>query len=202
MEKFLSNYLNTLGLGGLIGGLVIEAMGLPFPGDVMIMFSGFLVNQQHLDLVSVYTAAVVGFNIGALAAFYIGRRMGEGIFDHYGKYLRAHRYRLERARSWMRRSAATFIIAGRFIPMVSNLIPYLAGASGLKWSHFILYNLVFTLLWVSVNLSVGMFFGHNWPLIAGYFQNRLSLAVLTLLLCYLALKYVISYVHATRSERI
>ncbi|AGL01850.1 DedA family protein [Desulfoscipio gibsoniae] len=202
MQDYLVNYIDTLGLGGLLGGLIIEALGLPFPGGVMIMFTGFLVNQNRLNFYSVFLIAVLAFNIGATAAFYVGRYMGEPVLYRYGKYLRINPHKLEMARRWMQQSAALFIIVGRFVPMVSNLTPYIAGASGLKLTRFLLYNMIFSLIWVSFNISVGMLFGYKWPAIAGYFQQQVPLAALVLLLTYVAVKLIINYFHAIRSEKV
>lgn len=202
MQEFLADYLNTLGLGGLLGGLFIEAMGLPFPGGVMIMFSGFLINQDKLNFYTVFLLAMLGFNLGATAAFFIGRRVGEPLFNKYGRYLRVKNYNLERARQCMERSAPMFIIAGRFVPMVSNLTPYLAGASGLRWGQFLFYNFVFTIIWISLNISVGMLFGHKWPEIAGYMNNKLPLAALALLAVYLTVKFLIKQIYGLRSEKV
>lgn len=202
MLEYLSNYLDALGLGGLLGGLIIEALGFPFPGGVMIMFSGFLINQHQLNFYSVFLTALLGFNIGAIIAFFIGRYVGEPLFHRYGKYLRINQHKLEQACSWLEKSAPIFIIVGRFVPMVSNLTPYVAGVSGLKVHHFIFYNFIFTIIWVSINISVGMLFGHNWPVIAGYFKNQVPLAVLAMLVIYAAIKIIIRYLHALRSERI
>lgn len=202
MEQYLADYLDTLGMGGLLGGLFIEAMGLPFPGGVMIMFSGFLILQDRLNFYTVFFLALLGFNLGAAVAFFIGRRAGNPFFDHYGKYLRVKNYDLAQARRCLERSAPVFIIAGRFVPMLSNLTPYLAGASGLKWTHFLFYNFIFTIIWVSFNISVGMLFGHNWPFIAGYLSNRLPVAALGLLAVYLAVKFLIRHIYGLRSERL
>ena len=202
MEQFCADYLATLGLGGLLGGLIIEAMGLPFPGGVMIMFSGFLINQNKLDFYPVFMLAVAGFNLGASIAFFIGRWLGDPLFDRYGKYLRVKNFSLCQARRQLEKSAPMFIIVGRFVPMVSNITPYLAGASGLRWLNFLFYNFVFTIIWVSINISIGMLFGHNWHLIAGYLSNKLPVAALVLLVIYLAIKLLISKLFVLRSERI
>jgi membrane protein DedA with SNARE-associated domain len=199
---FIADYLESLGLGGLLVGLIIEALGFPFPGGALIMLSGFLINQNRLDFYSVFLVAVTGFNLGAIAAFFIGRRTGNLLFEQHGRYLRIHRRGVEHARAWLENSAPVCIILGRFVPMVSNVLPYLAGASRLNWHRFLFYNFIFTIIWVSFNISVGMIFGYNWPVIAGYFRNRLPLAVLGLLLVYFAVKFVIRQLYALRSEKI
>jgi len=201
MQEFLAEYLNTLGLGGLLGGLFIEAMGLPFPGGVMIMFAGFLIIQGQLNFYTVFLLALLGFNLGATVAFFIGRKVGDPLFNRYGRFLRVKNYNLEHARQHMKRSAPMFIIAGRFVPMVSNLTPYMAGASGLGWGQFLFYNFVFTMIWISLNISVGILFGHQWPVIAGYMNNKLPLAVLALLAVYFIAKFLIKQFYGLRSEK-
>lgn len=194
---FFSNY----GLVGLLGGLIIEAMGFPFPGGIMIMFSGFLINQNEMDFYKVFIVAVIGFNIGAIAAFFIGWRMGETIFSNK-RFSRVTHDQIKRARSWMEHSAPLFIIAGRFVPMISNLTPYMAGASGLRFSHFLFFNFIFTIIWVSANISVGMIFGQKWPEIAAYMQDNLPLAIVGLVIIYLAVKFFIKQIYEARSEKV
>ncbi len=202
MQDYLVNYIDTLGLSGLLVGLMIEALGLPFPGGIMIMFSGFLINQNRLNFYTVFLVAVLGFNIGATMAFYVGRYMGDSVLHRYGKYLRISTNKWEKARSWMEQSAAVFIIIGRFVPMISNLTPYMAGASGLKPARFLLYNVIFTVIWVSFNISVGILFGHKWPVIASYLKDQVSLAALVLLLAYVIIKVTIYHIHTKRGEKV
>ncbi len=202
MQDFLANYIDTLGLGGLLVALIIEALGMPFPGGIMIMFSGFLINQNRLDFYSVFLVALLGFNIGATVAFYVGKYMGDSVLLRYGKYLRINASKWEKARFWMEQSAAVFIILGRFVPMISNLTPYMAGASGLKLVRFLLYNVIFTVIWVSFNISVGILFGYKWPIIAGYLKDQVPLAALVLMLAYVIIKMTINHIHTKRSEKV
>jgi len=199
--EYVMEFFRNYGLVGLLGGLIIEAMGFPFPGGVMVMFSGFLVNQNEMNFYKVFSVALIGFNIGAVAAYFIGWRMGESIFNNK-RFQRMTKNQIKRARNWMERSAPLFIIAGRFVPMVSNLTPYMAGASGLKLIHFIFYNFIFTIVWVSANIAIGMIFGQKWPQIAAYLNNRLPLAILALIVIYLAIKFLLKQIYQARSERV
>ncbi len=190
MTEWIMDYLGVLGMGGLFLGVVIEAMGVPFPGGLMVIMAGFLVNQGRFDFFHVLFAVLLGFNIGATIAYLIGKQVGEPFLFRFGKYLRVTPRRIKRAQDWLERSSAAFIIFGRFVPMISNLTPYIAGISGLGILKFISYNFVFTLIWSLFNLGVGMFFSYNWsyllrfmhfwlPLLAG------GLLILCLLLLYL-----------------
>lgn len=201
VQAYLANYIDTLGIGGLLGGLIIEALGFPFPGGVMMMFMGFMVTQGRQNLYTVFLVAVLGFNIGATAAFYVGRYMGDSILQRYGKYLRIDETKWKKARSWLNQSAPVFIIVGRFVPMISNLTPYIAGAGGLKLTRFLLYNVIFTLIWVGFNLSIGMLFGRHWPVIADHLKDQVPLGALVLILAYIAVKLLINRFQSQRSEK-
>jgi len=179
-------YLGALGAGGILLGAFIEAMGIPFPGGLMVVLAGFLVNQDRLNFYHALLAATLGFNLGATSAYFIGRFVGEPFFKRYGHYLRLTPQRFARAQSWLARSAAAFIIVGRFVPMISNLTPYMAGVSRLSPVKFLIYNTIFAFTWSSFNLAVGIFFGYNWPAVLRFTGTKLPVIMLILLGLYLA----------------
>lgn len=189
MKEWVMQYLGALGAGGILAGAVIEALGVPFPGGLMVVLAGFLVDQGRLNFYLALLAAVAGFNLGALAAYLIGRQVGEPFFKRYGRYLRITPQKFDRAQSWMTRSAAAFIIVGRFVPMISNLTPYMAGVSKLSPARFLFYNSIFALTWASFNLAVGIIFGQNWETFSRFTRTWLPLGAALLLLLYLVYLY-------------
>jgi membrane protein DedA with SNARE-associated domain len=52
LSDAILSYLSSLGLFGLMGGVFIESMGVPFPGGIMVILTGFLVQQGHLEFFS------------------------------------------------------------------------------------------------------------------------------------------------------
>lgn len=190
MHDTILNYLGTLGIGGLLAGAIIEALGLPFPGGIMVVIAGILVNQNRLNFYQALIAAILGFNLGAVVAYCLGKRIGEPFFLRYGKYLHVTQQKFNKAQEWMQHSAAAFIIFGRFVPMVSNLTPYMAGLSGLSFIRFFFYNSIFALIWATFNLSIGIFFGSNWRFFMEAFQNYIPFIAGSVLMLYLILIYI------------
>lgn len=191
MREWVMSYLGTLGAGGLLLGVIIEAMGIPFPGGLMVILAGFLINQGKLALFPVFIATLAGFNIGAGVAFFLGRSVGEPFLLRFSRCFRVTPGRLEQARAWLEQSSAAFIIFGRFLPLISNLTPYLAGLSGLSILKFFGYNFLFTLFWTTFNLSLGIFFGRSWGYILHFTRSWLPLVaggVLIFILIFLYLK--------------
>lgn len=190
MFDLILDYLSRLGLGGLLAGVFIEAMGLPFPGGIMVIITGFLVDQGRLNFSSALITTLSGYTAGSLTAYIIGRYLGQPFFIRCGKLLQVSPKRFAKAQTWLDRSAPAFIIFGRFLPGLSNLTPYMAGVSRIGVGYFLFYNSIFALGWGFLYLLVGMFFGHNYQIIAGYLNSRLPLLGLGLLVLYLVYLYV------------
>lgn len=189
MLEVIIRYLDALGAGGLFIAVFIEAMGLPFPGGIMVILAGVLSSQGKLPAMLAFGAAVAGFSFGAVTAFYLGRYVGKPVIERYGKYVHITPQAFDQAQMWMKRSAAAFILAGRFIPLVSNLTPYMAGVSRLGWGRFLIYNTIFALVWSAFNIYLGMFFGHNWQRIAASSQSKIAAAAVAVLVLYFFIRY-------------
>ncbi len=186
MDGMAYDLLGKMGLGGVFLGTVIEALGIPFPGGIMMVLAGVLISNGSLDYAGVLLMAVAGFNLGATAAYFIGRTVGEPFFFRFEKFFKIDHGKLEKAREWMEQSAAAFIILGRFVPMASNLTPYLAGMSRLSPGRFLTYNSVFALGWATFNTAAGYYFSKSWQVVIRYTEAHLPYIAGSALLLYIA----------------
>ncbi|MDA8097420.1 MAG: DedA family protein [Clostridia bacterium] len=167
-------YLTALGLGGVGAGMVLEALGVPcFPGGIIIILAGFLCSQGRMEFQTVLVVAFVAYTVGSIAAYIIGKNFGEPFFKRYGRYLGVGFQELVDAQNIPARSAGAFILLGRFVPGVGNLTPYVAGLVQLQLGWFLFYNSFYAVIWSSIYLYVGMFFGNRWPAIIAFIQPRL-----------------------------
>ncbi|MFZ5650488.1 MAG: DedA family protein [Bacillota bacterium] len=185
------HFLGQLGLGGIFLGTIIEALGVPFPGGIMLVLAGVLISEGRLDYISALIMAAIGFNIGAAAAYSIGRVVGEPFFVKFEKFFKIDHGKLEKARAWMEQSAAAFIMLGRFVPMAGNITPYLAGMSRLEPARFFLYNTVFALGWSLLNISVGYYFSKSWHIFMSFTENSLPYIAGAALIVYITAALVI-----------
>lgn len=178
--------LGDLGLGGLFLGSIIEALGVPFPGGLMLVLAGVLISSGRMNYAGALVLAVIGFNLGATAAYFIGKTAGEPFFKRFERFFRVDRQKLDQAREWLKRSAAAFILLGRFVPMASNLTPYLAGMSRLSTVRFLFYNSIFAVAWANFNIALGYFFSHSWQAVISLTERHLPYIAGGALLVYLA----------------
>lgn len=187
MEQIIDTglyYLSRLGSLGLLIAIFLDAMGLPFPGGLMIVMSGFLIHRGDMGLFEVGLAIFAGYLSGAFAAYFIGAHVGQPFFDRYGRYLRVTPRRFENGRQWLKKSAPAFIILGRFIPTLGNITPYMAGLSKIKPTLFLFYSVIYVLLWGGIYITVGYVFSDSWRRVSELIGANSWIAVVLLLLVY------------------
>jgi undecaprenyl-diphosphatase len=148
--------------------IMAESGGIPLPGETALITAAALAGQGKLSLPLVIAiaaaAAIIGDNLGYLLA----RRYGRGLLEHSGPLL-AHRRRvLELGQSFFSRHGPKAVFFGRWILGMRTWTAWLAGASGMSWTPFAIWNAVGGLSWAA---TVGL---------AGYFIGQSTTGVFTL----------------------
>lgn len=183
--------LSKLGLPGLFAGVFLEAIGLPFPGSVLVALAGFLSKQGQLNIVLAWLISLLGYLLGSISAFMIGRHVGEPFFKKWGKYIKLTPERFDKAQELLKKSAPAYIIGGRFVPTVGNVTPYVAGISGISMVKFIIYDMVHAALWLTIFLGAGAVLGNNWRRLAdSSWFTWLALGIGILLLVYVFREHI------------
>jgi membrane protein DedA with SNARE-associated domain len=154
--------LSSLGLTGVFAGVFLEAIGLPFPGSVLVAFAGFLSNQGEFSIIIAWLVSLLGYMLGSISAFMLGRYIGEPFIKRWGRYIRLTPERIAKAQELMQKSAPAYVIGGRFIPTVGNITPYVAGISGISIFKFLFYDMVHAVLWITIFLGIGTVLGGEW----------------------------------------
>ncbi len=134
---------------GLLVGL--ESLGLPLPGEAVLVAAAIYAGTTgDLSITGVLAAALVGAVVGDSMGYLIGRTLGWPFLLRHGGRVGLSRERLQVGRLLLLRHGGKVVFFGRFVAFLRVLAASLAGASGMAWPRFALFNAAGGAVWVGV----------------------------------------------------
>ncbi|SCG52530.1 DedA family protein [Micromonospora coxensis] len=157
----LLDRLGTLppGVVLLVAALLLAAevgllVGVLLPAATTMLTVGLLARAGQLELptaLAVTTAAAfAGDQLGYLEGRLLGSRLREG---RMGRWIEADRWR--RTEELISRRGGPAVLLGRWTAFVRTLMPRVAGAAGLPYSRFVLFDGLAVLVWVPGTVLLG-----------------------------------------------
>ena len=141
-----------------------------FPGDTLLFVAGSFASigviKMHWLFILLSLAAVLGDNLN----YSIGKYFGEEVLL---KKRLVKEKNLIKTKKFFERNGTKTIILARFIPVIRSVAPFVAGVSEMNYKKFFSYNVIGGILWVSLMLSLGYFFG-SIPFV----RNNFSMIIL------------------------
>ena len=151
-------------------GLVI----IPFlPGDSLLFTSGVLASQGLVNVLTIFLITALAAILGDTVNYWIGNFVGKKISN--GKLVRKEH--LIKTQKFYEKYGGKTIIIARFIPIIRTFAPFVAGIGKMKYSKFLLFNIIGGILWTSVMVFSGFFFG-NIPIV----KDNLSVCIILIVI--------------------
>ncbi|MCZ4080458.1 VTT domain-containing protein [Rhodococcus sp. H36-A4] len=163
------NLLNSFGTWVLVGLLLVVFIesGLLFPllpGDSLLFTAGLIAASKSTDiepfapiwllLILIPIAAILGDQVG----FFIGSKGGTALFKSNDARFFKKKY-IDESHAFFEKHGPITIILARFVPIVRTFAPVVAGASKMKYSLFLTYNIVGGILWGAGVTMLGYLLG-------------------------------------------
>lgn len=147
----LNNLLATYGYLAVLVFVGIESIGIPFPGETMLVTAAIYAGTTHrLNIVVVIAAAAIGAIVGDNIGYAIGRAGGYRLLRRYGKYIRLEEPRLKLGQYLFRKQGSKVVFLGRFVSILRTFAAFLAGVNLMHWRRFLLYNAAGGITWASI----------------------------------------------------
>ena len=182
LDKHLNYIIENYGLWCyLIFFLIIFAeTGLvvtPFlPGDSFLFALGALAATGCLEVAALFVVLSAAAVLGDSANYTVGKYFGQIILRHQGKWFLKKQH-LDRTHNFYEKYGAKTIVLARFVPIIRTFAPFIAGVGKMTYPKFFSYNVIGGLLWVTLFIFSGYFFG-NIPFV----KRNFSLVILAIII--------------------
>lgn len=171
-------------------GVMLESVGIPLPGETILIAAGLLVHQGSLDPGETIVFGILGTTIGNQLGYWVGRQGGHPFVLQWGHYVGITPERLLRMEGFFARHGGKAVFLARFIPGLRAFGALVAGISRMHWWTFLFYNVLAGAVWATASILVGYLFSRSLVL-AEEWMNLAS--VLLVLLLVLTLVFYLVY---------
>jgi membrane protein DedA with SNARE-associated domain len=152
------------GYWAVFGGILLENMGIPVPGETITIVGGFLAGSGELTYPGVLACTVVGAIVGDNVGYWLGRWGGWARLVQVSQFFKVDEAQLEQIRSQFMANADKAVFLGRFITLLRVFAGPLAGIVGMSYGRFLLCNSLGAIAWGTTIVSLAYFVGQVVPL--------------------------------------
>lgn len=153
-------------------------VAFPFlPGDSLIFAAAALtVSLGSFNMFWLWVVFVTAAFAGDTANYWIGYYIGPKVFKQEKSRFFKKEY-LDQAHTFYEKHGSETIVLARFIPIIRTFVPFVAGIGKMNYFKFMIYNISGGIVWVSLFLGAGYFFG-NVPVV----KDNFTLVVLAIII--------------------
>lgn len=160
----LEKLAHTYGYWAVFMGIMLENLGIPLPGEAIVLVGGFLAGRGDLEFWSVLACSTLGAIIGNMFGYWIGVYGGWSLVLRVSHWFRIDEQKLLGLKAQFSANAAKAVFFGRFVTLLRIFAGPLAGIVEMPFAKFMLYNVLGAVVWAAVIVSGAYFAGQVFDL--------------------------------------
>ena len=137
-------------------GLVVMPL---LPGDSLLFAAGSIAAIGKMNIHLMVVLLIIAAILGDAVNFMVGKYFGEKLFSNPNSKIFKQSH-LQKTQQFYAKHGGKTIILARFIPIVRTFAPFVAGMGHMSYHHFLAYNVIGGVLWVTIFSYLGYFFGN------------------------------------------
>lgn len=156
MSDLLLSRLDEYGVLIVFATVFAGQLGIPIPAIAVLMGAGALAGEDRTAAVAFALSALAGCILADCLLFAFGRRYGSRALKTLYRLARVSDASARRMQRGFELYGFSSLIAAKFIPGVSLIVPPLSGALRMSWLAFGFFSGIGSLLWVTAGVGIGI----------------------------------------------
>jgi membrane protein DedA with SNARE-associated domain len=146
------------GLSLVFANVLLQQLGVPIPAEPTLVVAGSLAARGLLPLPGLVGVTWLAVLIADSTWYWMGRRYGNQVLRVVCRLALSPDSCVRTTEQTFTRWGLKSLAMAKFIPGFSMVAPPLAGAMRVRWSSFLLFDLMAAVLWSSVAIGAGLIF--------------------------------------------
>jgi membrane protein DedA with SNARE-associated domain len=166
--EFITQLISSWGYAGIYITMTLESTLIPIPSEIVIPFAGFLAYMGEMNIWLIVLVSSFANLTGSIIAYEIGKYLGRGFIERYGKYVLLNMEHLELVERWFDKYGSLTVLFSRMLPVVRTVNALPAGIGKMNFPKFCLYTFVGSIPWNLALVLVGYLLKENWSILEKY----------------------------------
>lgn len=150
--KWIIEFLNRYGYGGIFLLMFVENLGIPLPTELGFIAGQTMIVSGRASYFSVFLISLIGKTAGSVLTYFAGRYFADKIKHIHEKSSRLKRSQEIFAR-WMKKYGDLAVFISRLVGYVRPWASYLAGIGEIKFVLFIIYNVLGSAIIIALSMA-------------------------------------------------
>ncbi|HEU0028390.1 MAG TPA: DedA family protein [Ktedonobacterales bacterium] len=164
--EWLDQAILMWGYWGVLAAVMIETMGVPFPGETALLAAAIYAGTgRPLSIELVILAAATGAILGDNFGYMVGRYGGYPLVRRVLRAFRVPVSALDGGQAYFARHGDKTVFIGRFFSILRVTVAFLAGVNRMPWRRFLIWNALGGIVWATIFGLLGYILGRNLPLL-------------------------------------
>jgi membrane protein DedA with SNARE-associated domain len=130
--------------------------------DERLTFAGEPIETTAWAFLAVALAGAIGYVLGSLGGWAIGRYGGRPYLERHGRWLHVTPARLDKAEEWFDRHGSLTVLVSRCLPVIRSFISIPAGIAEMPLGRYTILTTLGTIPWYFGLAAVGLAVGASW----------------------------------------
>jgi membrane protein DedA with SNARE-associated domain len=157
LDTLLSNY----GYAAVGVFVMVESLGIPFPGETMVITAALYAGLTHkLSQWGIWPAAAAGAIVGDNIGYAIGHWGGYRLLVRYGPKVRLDEAKVKVGRLVFDEHGGKVVFFGRFVSVLRTYAAFLAGTTRMSYWRFLAFNAAGGIVWSGL-YALGFYYAGN-----------------------------------------
>jgi membrane protein DedA with SNARE-associated domain len=196
--EFITQLISSWGYLGIFITMTLESALILIPSEVVIPFAGFLAYMGEMNIWLIVLVSSLANLAGSIIAYYVGKYLGRGFIERYGRYVLLNMGHLRTVERWFEKYGSLTVFFSRMLPLIRTYSALPAGMGKMNFPKFCIYTFIGSIPWNLALVLVGYVLKENWSVLEKY---SLYIDILAIFVAAAVVYYLVRRIRlSTRSE--